>query len=399
MCRSLTAPSEPLEIATVGCKQLVGRHAGAPDTALMSMKDERGGAQVFAGADPFPDRAGGIGIDIERVTYWLTANVPQLTAPFEFEVITGGRSNLTFRSRDGHGRRFVLRRPPFGDTLRTAHDMGREYRILVALAGSDVPVPRAFGFCEDPAVTDAPFYVMELVEGYVLREPADVVDTFDVSTRSALTRSLVDVLVSIHCTDPSAVGLGDLGQKEGYIDRQLRRWWRQYELVRTRALPVIEDVHRRLVRALPVQQRPAIVHGDYRLDNVIFGRDARVAAVLDWELCTLGDPLADLGGLMVSWVEADEQGRHMLGRTPTRLLGFPSRSEVIDRYAQGTGLDVSNVAYYVAFAYWRLACIGEGVYARFRDGKMGPSADVGPELLGDQVLMLADLALDAISNP
>jgi aminoglycoside phosphotransferase (APT) family kinase protein len=351
------------------------------------------------GGDAGQDRPDSAAVlDGLKVTRWLLANVPGLTAPFEFEHVAGGRSNLTFRAIDGAGRRFVLRRPPLGHTLRTAHDMAREYRILSALAGSSVPVPEVYGLCEDPDVNGASFYVMEFVEGHVLRTPDDVGSAFDETQRPALARSLIDVLVAIHGLDVDAIGLGELGRRDSYLDRQLRRWWRQYEQVRTRDLPAIEEAHRRLVEARPRQQRSAIVHGDYRIDNVIFAQDPIVIAVLDWELCTLGDPLADLGGLMVSWVHPDESGAHMLGRTPTQLPGFLSRSEVIDLYAAGTGLDVSDVDYYTAFAYWRLACIGEGVYARFRDGRMGDSRDVPAEALGDQVVMLADLALEAITR-
>jgi aminoglycoside phosphotransferase (APT) family kinase protein len=337
-------------------------------------------------------------LDVGRVAAWLSANVDVLQPPYTFELLTGGRSNLTFRGIDGTGRAFVLRRPPLGHTLRTAHDMGREHRILEALHGSGVPVPETYGLCEDPTVIGASFYVMELVEGPVLRTPEDVVAAFSEDQRDAVATSLIDVLAAIHQQDPDAVGLGQLGRKDGYLERQLKRWKRQYDEVRSRDLPIIDEVHRRLVAARPEQQRPAIVHGDYRMDNVIYGTEPEVRAVLDWELCTLGDPLADLGGLLAAWVQDGEDGDHLLGRTPTALPGFPTREEIVVRYAERTGLDVSGIDYYVAFAYWRLACIGEGVYARYRDGAMGDHLDVSVQTLGDQVLLLADRALQCIDQ-
>jgi aminoglycoside phosphotransferase (APT) family kinase protein len=275
--------------------------------------------------------------------------------------------------------------------------MGREHRILSALWGSIVPVPQPYAYCEDAQVNDGPFYVMEFLDGVVLREPDDVEAIFGPHDRSRLSDHLTDTLAAIHTVDPDAAGLGNLGPRADYLGRQLRRWKRQYEEVRGRDIPEIDEVHRLLVASKPQQQRDTIVHGDYRIDNVIFGADTRVLGVLDWELCTLGDPLADLGGLLVQWIEEGENGDHMLGRTPTRLPGFPSRSEVVARYASATGLDVSEVDYYVAFAFWRLACIGEGVYVRHRDGAMGPDHDPElVELLGRQVKLLADRALTRI---
>jgi aminoglycoside phosphotransferase (APT) family kinase protein len=343
------------------------------------------------------DHSSRSGVDLARVEPWLAARMPSLTPPFEFELVAGGRSNLTFIGRDAGGSRFVLRRPPLGSTLESAHDMGREHRILSALWGSAVPVPEPYAYCDDEEVNDGPFYLMEFLDGVVLRDPQDVEAAFGPADRSRLTGSLTDTLAAIHTVDPDAAGLGDLGPRADYLGRQLRRWTRQYEQVRGRDIPEIDEVHRLLVARKPRQQRDTIVHGDYRIDNVIFGSDTEVLGVLDWELCTLGDPLADLGGLLVQWVEKGEDGAHMLGRTPTRLSGFPPRSDVVKQYASVTGLDVSDVDYYVAFAYWRLACIGEGVYVRHRDGAMGPDHD--PELvdlLGGQVKLLADRALATI---
>lgn len=336
------------------------------------------------------------GINAEAVSRWLTENVPWLNPPFEFELIVRGRSNLTYLVGDGDGSRFVLRRPPLGDTLHTAHDMAREHRILHCLTDSAIPVPKVYGLCTDTAVTGSPFYVMEYIDGPVLCTPEDVLAAFAEEQREALAFSLIDVLATINTEDPHAVGLGDLGRMDGYLDRQLRRWKRQYDEVRSRDLPLIAEVHKRLVATKPAQQRNGIVHGDYRIDNVVFGHDGQVAAVLDWELCTLGDPLADLGGLLVSWVQPQENGAHMLGRTPTSLPGFPDRASIVARYAKRTQLDVSRIGYYVAFAFWRLACIGEGVYARYRSGAMGDQDGAAVGAMGDQVLVLAERARERI---
>jgi aminoglycoside phosphotransferase (APT) family kinase protein len=340
------------------------------------------------------------GIDRQRVERWLVDHAPTLRPPFEYVLIAGGRSNLTFRGQDADGRRFVLRRPPLGTTLQSAHDMAREHRVLAALAPTDVPVPRTLALCEDPDVNGAPFYVMEHLDGPILRNAVDVEERYDEAQRIALTHSLVDTLAAIHLVDPDAVGLGTLGRREDYLGRQLRRWKRQYDEVRARDIPQVDEAHRRLVDRKPAQQRDTLVHGDYRIDNVAFAPDAppRVDGVLDWELCTLGDPLADLGGMFVHWTHAGESADHMLWDPPSRLPGFPTREQLAERYAAATGLDLTDIMYYEAFAYWRMACISEGVYARFRDGAMGDQEDAETvERLGDLVLMLANRSLDLLS--
>lgn len=339
------------------------------------------------------------GVDRHRVTAWFEANVPAVEPPLTFELIAGGRSNLTYRVTDAGDRRWVLRRPPLGNVLATAHDMGREHRIISALAGSEVPVPAAVGFCDDLAVNDAPFYVMDLVEGDVFDDKAAAEHT-STAVRRRATEEMADVLARIHLVDPDSVGLGDLGRKEGYIERQLRRWSRQWSESKTRELPVIEDVHRTLEANIPEQGPAAIVHGDYRLDNCLIGADGTVRAVLDWELCTLGDPLADLGLLLVYWTEPDDP-HAALGDSATVLDGFGSRAELVERYADARFRRSGNsdprleealadVGYYVAFGYWKLACIVEGVYARYRAGAMG--AAEGYEFFARQVEFLAEAA-------
>ncbi len=341
--------------------------------------------------------AGPPGIDEAGVTAWFQAEVPDARPPLRFERLPGGRSNLTYRVRDAAGGDFVLRRPPLHGVLQSAHDMAREHRIIAALAATEVPVPAALGLCEDPAVTGAPFYVMAYVDGAVPSDEATVVAAFDEQARAAAADSLVDVLVALHGVDPDAVGLGTLGRREGYLERQLRRWKRQLEQFRTRELPVLDEVHRRLEAAVPAQVGPArVVHGDYRLDNVILSPAGRVLAVLDWELCTLGDPLADVGLLLVYWAEPGDTALP-LGTAPTRLPGFPPRAALTAAYAARSGRAVDQLDYYMAFGYWKLAVILEGVYARYTAGAYGEGDDTWRAFAGT-VVQLADRALEATTH-
>lgn len=312
------------------------------------------------------------GIDVGRVTPWLADHVDGAQPPFEFHLITGGRSNLTFRVVDDAGNAFVLRRPPTGHVLATAHDMEREHRIISAVGTTSVPVPRTLALCTDESVNDAPFYVMEYVDGVVLDGP-ERADLLPVELREPASHHLIDVLADLHDADIDEIGLGDLARRDGYIERQLKRWSTQWEKSRQRDLPIVDDVWRRLSVRIPEQQGVSIAHGDYRFGNCLVDVGAgRVAAVLDWELCTLGDPLADLGYLGVYWVKPDGEGRH---NDPTSAPGFPSYASLVERYASRTGRDVSNIDYYVAFSHWRLAVISEGVYARFLHGAMGDQHD------------------------
>jgi aminoglycoside phosphotransferase (APT) family kinase protein len=334
------------------------------------------------------------GIDAARVTTWFEEHAPMVEPPLSFQLIAGGHSNLTYRVDDSARHTWVLRRPPLGHVLATAHDMAREHRIISALAPTDVPVPPVVGLCEDLEVNDAPFYVMDFVDGAVLRGQA-AAEQLDTSARARAGRETAEVLTRIHAVDPDAVGLGELGRKEAYIERQLRRWYRQWEQSKTRDLPVVDEVHAALAERIPEQGPASIVHGDYRLDNCLVGPDGTILAVLDWELCTLGDPLADVGLLLVYWSQPGDE-HPALGDSATVLPGFPSRAELVDRYAAASGRDVSGVDYYVAFGYWKLACILEGVYARYRAGAMGQSS--GFELFAQQVEVLAAGARTALEG-
>ncbi len=317
------------------------------------------------------------GIQAARVTDWLTANVAGAKAPFRFEVIAGGHSNLTYRVTGADGEQFVLRRPPLGAVLATAHDMGREHKIIAALGRhTNVPVAPALGLCEDASVNDAPFYVMKFVRGHVITDAATVTRLFPEAKRREIGLSLIQTIARLHLVDPDRIGLGDLGRKDAYLPRQLKRWKTQWEKSKTRELPAMEEVHTALEAMMPEQEGAAIVHGDYRLGNCITGDDAKIAAVLDWELCTLGDPLADLGYLMNNWAEPGEVGGSAAAAaSPSAAGGFQSRAEVLALYSELTGRQVTNVDYYRAFQYWRLAAIVEGVMARYLKGVMTGNAD------------------------
>jgi aminoglycoside phosphotransferase (APT) family kinase protein len=335
------------------------------------------------------------GIDGPAVTAWLEAHVDGATPPFTFALVAGGRSNLTYAVTDAAGHRYVLRRPPLRQVLATAHDMGREHRIIAALGATPVPVPPALGRCDDPAVNGTPFYVMGFVDGVVVRDVDVGRAALDEAARRAAGTSLVDVLAALHALDPDAIGLGQLGRKEGYVARQLRRWHGQWEASKTREVPDVDEVHDRLAATAPEQGPAAIVHGDYRIDNCVCRPDGPVAAVLDWELCTLGDPLADVGMLLICWTEPGEVDPARPD-SPTVLPGFPDRREVLARYAAASGRDVSAIDWYRAFAYWKLACISEGVYARYLGGAMGDPAGVDLSLLASGAPRLAAAARRAL---
>ncbi len=319
------------------------------------------------------------GINTETVTPWLAQHVAGFTPPFSAEVIAGGHSNLTFKITDARGTKYVLRRPPLSHTLASAHDMGREHRIIHALRDTDVPVAPALAMCTDTAVNGAPFYVMGFVEGHVIRDAAIAERVLSESARRTASESMIDTMAAIHAVDLEQVGLTDLARHEGYIARQLKRWYAQFNAQKTRELPLIDEVHDALAKRIPEQGPATIVHGDYRLDNCIVGDDGRIVAVLDWEICTLGDPLADLGLLMAYYTGPDDEASAWQAQS-NRVKGFMNRGELVERYARTTKRDVSQLDFYTAFAFWKLACIIEGVYARYLGGALGDrsAADLAP---------------------
>ncbi|HEX9032309.1 MAG TPA: phosphotransferase family protein [Streptosporangiaceae bacterium] len=350
------------------------------------------------------------GINADAVTEWMLANVDGLVGPLSFDLISGGRSNLTYGVTDATGRKVVLRRPPTSHVLATAHDMSREYKMISALRDTPVPVAPALAFCADESVNDRPFYIMGFVDGHVLRDASQTEAALDETGRKMAGEQLADVLAAIHAVDVDAVGLGDFARRDGYVERQLRRWHGQFgtsqeqarEIGVYRPVPVVDEVHKLLLERLPAQQGTSIVHGDYRLDNTIMSSDGRIMAVLDWELSTLGDPLADVGTLLAYWAEDPGERKPspavtMAQSAATGLPGFPSRSEVADRYAASSGRDVTDVNYYLAFAFWKLACILEGVFVRYAAGSMGTAAS-DLDLLGAGVEDRATRALEALQG-
>jgi aminoglycoside phosphotransferase (APT) family kinase protein len=333
------------------------------------------------------------GIDRAAVEAWFEANVSGARPPLSFERISGGHSNLTYRVADAAGHRWALRRPPLGKRLGSAHDMAREHRVVSALGPTEVPVAPVAGICEEESVNGAPFYVMEFVEGPILRGIAEAEAFPEEADRRAIGERVADTLVAIHAVDPDAAGLGDLGRKEDYVARQLRRWQGQWEKSKTRELTAIDEVHERLAARIPAQGPATIVHGDYRLDNMILTPEGEVAAVVDWELCTLGDPLADIGLLMVYWPERGEE-TIALGQPANLAPGFPTREELRARYAERSGRDLADLDFFVALGYWKLAIILEGVYARYAAGQYG-KVDPGLEHFARLVERLAEAADEA----
>jgi aminoglycoside phosphotransferase (APT) family kinase protein len=327
-------------------------------------------------------------IDQASLEDWFAREVDGAKPPLEFERISGGRSNLTYGVSDVEGHRWALRRPPLGKRLASAHDMAREYRIISALTPTDVPVAPAVALCDDESVNGAPFYVMGFVNGPILRTKAEAEEGFDEGDRKAIGERVVDTLVAIHAVDPDEVGVGDLGRKEDYVARQLRRWYGQWEKSKTRELELIDDVHRRLSERIPDQGPATIVHGDYRLDNLILSSDGEIAAVVDWELCTLGDPLADVGMLLVYWSQPGDELMPLFD-PPTTAAGFPLRADVRERYAELSGRDLAEIDYYVALAFWKLAIILEGVFARYAAGQYGKEEE-GYQQFAKVVERLAD---------
>jgi aminoglycoside phosphotransferase (APT) family kinase protein len=312
------------------------------------------------------------------------------------QLIAGGRSNLTYRLDTASGP-IVLRRPPLGHVLPTAHDMNREYRVLTGLSGTAVPVPTPLAICPDPEIIGAPFYLMRLVEGVVLRTAEDGA-ALTPDQAGELSNLMAETLATIHGIDVEAVGLGDFGRPAGYLARQLARWQRQRELSNTRELPGYEELVQRLAAGLPESADGTLVHGDFRLDNTLvqLTRPPRVAAVVDWEMSTLGDPLADLGLTLMYWADGTAGPADIaIGAGVTSLPGFWNRTQFAARYAELTGRDVSGVGYYIAFGYFKLAIVLEGIHARFLAHQ---TVGEGFEREGVAVPLLIERALETLDT-
>ncbi|MFF8846153.1 phosphotransferase family protein [Streptomyces sp. NPDC015127] len=332
------------------------------------------------------------GLDPEQLRGHLDRERPGLVSgPLSARLIQGGRSNLTYAVTDGTNR-WVVRRPPLGHVLATAHDMKREHRVISALAPTEVPVPRPVLLCEDESVIGSPFYVMEFVDGTPYRTAEQLAALGPARTRDAVL-SLVDTLVDLHAVDPESVGLGDFGRPEGFLDRQLRRWGKQLDASRNRELPGVDELHAALGRALPASAAPTVVHGDYRLDNVLIGEDDRITAVLDWEMSTLGDPLTDLGLLVMYSRRLELPGSPI--STTAGAPGHPSPEELIERYAGRSGRDTSAISWYTAFAWFKLAVILEGIHYRYT---LGQTVGAGFDRIGDLVPVFIEHGLTTLQE-
>jgi aminoglycoside phosphotransferase (APT) family kinase protein len=333
------------------------------------------------------------GLDLERLRHYLDEHRPGLVGrDLHAEVVQGGRSNLTYIVGDRDSR-WVLRRPPLGHVLPTAHDMAREYRVIDALhTTGSVPVPPPVLLCEDTAVLGAPYYLMEFVPGTPYRSARDLA-ALGLDRTRALADGLVDTLVDLHAVDPTEIGLEGFGRPVGFLTRQVRRWHEQLDASRSRDLPGADTVHERLAATVPDSPAPAIVHGDYRLDNLLFDQADRITAVLDWEMSTLGDPLTDLA-LMIAY---DENAKLNLGIGSDISLapGYPTADELIARYAARSGRDVSALSWYLAFALFKLAVIVEGIHYRHVHGH---TVGEGFDEIGNAVGPLLNLANDTLED-
>jgi aminoglycoside phosphotransferase (APT) family kinase protein len=326
----------------------------------------------------------------DRLTRWFAAHL-DIPGPLTVELLAGGRSNLTYAVTSPDGRRWALRRPPAGPLRATAHDMHREWRILTALEPTDVPVPTVAGYCDDLAVLGAPFYVMEFVDGIVPDGTASV-EALSQEARHRFCENLIDVLISIRQVDFRAVGLADFERPEPLVPRQLRRWAAQIEGADPTVGRLLRQVGDELARRIPPERHRGLVHGDFRPGNVIVGPDGTIRAVLDWELCTVGDTMTDLGWLAAWWSDDDA-----VGWSPAGLPGFAALPELMSAYAQRSGLPTESANFYDAFARWRLACIAQGVYERYRDGAMRSSA-FQDDRLRNQPVALAESALRTLGR-
>ena len=331
------------------------------------------------------------GLDLDRLAAYVSGHL-SLAGPLSGELVAGGRSNLTYRVTDGE-RQWAVRRPPLGHVLPTAHDMGREFTVLSGLAGTAVPVPRVELLCTDEEVIGAPFYLMDFVDGVVLRD-VTVTASLPRERAAALGTRLVEVLAALHAVDPAEVGLSEFGRPEGFLARQVRRWYQQWERSKTREMPALEQLATGLAGAVPDSGLVGIVHGDYRLDNVMFDKPVeRIVAVLDWEMATLGDPLADIGLL---WVYTALQQE---GLSPANSFapdsGFPAPADLVGQYAARTSVPLDRLPWYAALGYYKLAIVSEGIHKRFLAGQtVGP----GFEQMGPRVPALVDKGNRALAG-
>ncbi len=326
------------------------------------------------------------GLDLDRLRPWFRENVApvsELTA----QVVGHGRSNITYRVNAGD-ESWVVRRPPLSHVQATAHDMGREFRVISALQPTGFPAPKTYAFCDDASLIGAQFYVMEFVDGFIAVDPNEVSRRFDEAQRRRIGEELIDVLVRLHAVVPEDVGLGDFGKPQGYLERQVRRFSDQLGQIRYRETPEMDELARRLKNAIPPERKPGIVHGDYRLDNAILSPEGHIIAVLDWEMCTLGDSLADLGMLRMYWPDRDAEGPpvSIAGTSVMVLPGFPAWAEAAAMYERKSGADLGGLDFYTVLAHFKLGVILENMYKRFLGGG---TVGAGFDVIGQQAFVLA----------
>jgi len=330
------------------------------------------------------------GIDLDNLTPWFSANVEPVKS-LSAQIVGHGRSNLTYRVEAEDDRAWVVRRPPLSHVQKTAHDMGREFRIISALKPTGFPVPKPYALCTDDSVIGAQFYVMEFVDGIIAVDPNEVGAKFDEDDRRKIGEELVDVLVRLHSFHPEEIGLKDFGRPSGYLERQVRRFSEQLETIRYRETDELDDLAKRLQAAIPEERRLGIVHGDYRLDNAILNDEGHMIAVLDWEMCTLGDSLADMGLLQMYWGNPTSSQLNIGATSVMSLPGFPTWEEAAARYEEKSGADLSGLDFYTVLAHFKLGVILENMNKRFLDGG---TVGTGFETIGQQAVVLGKRGLE-----
>ena len=339
------------------------------------------------------------GYNVPAVEAWIADNIPSLKPPLQWTRLQGGHSNLTYQIEDTTGNLAVIRRPPQGELLPKAHDMSREWALISALGPTDVPVPAALGFCESPDVTGAWFYVMGHIDGHPLYNADDTNQWVPEAERRKMGFHFIDVLAALHTVDPAEVGLNDLGKHDSYVARQLKTWYRSWMSSIEGADyddPRAHELQQFFLDNLPDQGKIRVVHGDYGPHNVLIGADCLIHAVVDWEISTLGDPLADLAYALNFWPDPTDPEPPL----PDAALappGFPTRTELAERYAQTSGRDLSNLDYYIGFNRWKSAAIVHGVYARYCEGKKS-SDDVDLEEMRERIGRTLDLSERAVNR-
>jgi aminoglycoside phosphotransferase (APT) family kinase protein len=344
--------------------------------------------------EPRPVRPGEQ-LDLARLEPFLRARFPDAGGPLAVEQFPHGHSNLTYLLRLGP-RELVLRRPPFGNRVKSAHDMGREYRVLAKLCRVYPPAPEPYAYCDDEGVLGAPFYVMERRRGVVLRRQLPPGLSLDPPAARRLGEALLDNLARLHGLDYEAAGLGDLGKPQGYVERQVAGWTKRYRDAQTDDVPAVERLAQWLADRRPAEGGAALIHNDYKYDNLLLGADdlTRVVAVLDWEMATLGDPLTDLGTSLSYWIEAGDSPEFQpLAFGPTALPGSPTRRELAQRYAEQTGRGVGGVLWYYAFGLFKTAVIVQQIYARY---VRGHTQDERFARMNVQVALLGEMAVRAV---